>query len=301
MLSYVGLAAMGRNQWWRYVISLAFILFMWMIVGSIPLIAIVFINGGMPFPWAGEPAVPGPLSGFDPFITFYLPVAFSFVALLSAVAISVKFIHCRPLQSLISGEKRIDFRRIGTGFLVFLGFNAIAMAVSFMTEPSSVVVSFEPGRLLLFAPIYLILTAIQTTGEELFFRGYLMQGIGNAIRRPHLAAIISSFLFMLVHLNNPEVSTSLALLAAYYFASGLWLCLITLKDGSLELALGAHAANNMFIIIMNYETSALELVPSIIKQVGTGVDDIALSLALFIVMAAGAYVLLFHSPLSRKK
>lgn len=43
-----------------------------------------------------------------------------------------------------------------------------------------------------------------------------------------------------------------------YFAVGAFLALITVRDGGLELALGAHAANNLFAaLILNHVTSSL--------------------------------------------
>ncbi|MFH0884398.1 MAG: CPBP family intramembrane glutamic endopeptidase, partial [Candidatus Micrarchaeota archaeon] len=230
----------------------------------------------------------------DPFLTFYIPVALSFVALAAGLFISVKFILGRPLASLVTTRPKADMNRIGKGFMIFFAFNVIANAVSFLLEPSSFALSLEPERLLLFAPLYAIFTIIQTSSEELLFRGYLLQAFGRAVRNPLMAAFLSSSLFMLVHLGNPEVSNGFLVTSAYYFIVGYWLCLVTLKDGGLELALGAHAANNLFILLLNYETSALEIVPSVFKMTGTGFDDMALSLALFVVMSAAAYYLLFR-------
>ena len=47
-------------------------------------------------------------------------------------------------------------------------------------------------------------------------------------------------------------------MAANYFAIGMLLATITLRDGRLELAIGLHAMNNVFLaLIANYEGSAL--------------------------------------------
>jgi len=63
---------------------------------------------------------------------------------------------------------------------------------------------------------------------------------------------------MLPHLANPEVSAGPVLLALFYFSFGAFLALITLKDNGLELALGAHAGNNLFTaLLVNYEGGAL--------------------------------------------
>ena len=92
------------------------------------------------------------------------------------------------------------------------------------------------------------------------FRGYAMQGLARLTRRPAVIAIASSVLFTLPHLLNPEVMQyGLLVMAANYFAIGMLLATITLRDGRLELAIGVHAANNVFLaVIANYEESALQ-------------------------------------------
>lgn len=294
MESFIRLADYGKNGVPRHLASLALILFLWVVIGSLPLIAVVMYNGGAPFPYDGSPAVAGPLSAYDPFWTFYVPLALSFVALLAGVLISVKFIHGRPLLSAITMRERLDMGRVAKGFAVFLLFNIIASAVSYLLEPSRFVFTLDPARLLLLAPIYALFTIIQTSSEELLFRGYLLQAFGRAAKNPLAAACFSSALFMLVHMNNPEMSNGFFITSAYYFAVGYWLCLLTLRDGGLELALGAHASNNLFILVMNYDSSALEIVPSVFKMTGAGFTDMALSLALFIIMAGAAYAFLFR-------
>ena len=52
------------------------------------------------------------------------------------------------------------------------------------------------------------------------------------------------------------------IMAANYFAIGMVLATITLRDGRLELAMGLHAVNNVFLaLIANYEGSALPSEP----------------------------------------
>ncbi len=294
MNRFIALEGAGKGGWLRYAASLALIAFCYLVVGSLGLVAVVWLNGGLPFPWDGRPAAQGPLSGMDPFLTFYLPVSFSFISLAAALAVSARFIHSRPALTLITPRKQLDWGRISLGFWIFLAFNAVSNAASFILDPSAFSITLNPARLLLFAPIYAALTVVQTTSEEMLFRGYLLQGIGSAFRSPLAGAIFSSLVFMAVHAGNPETANGLWLALAYYFSVGLWLCLVTLRSGSSEIAIGAHAANNLFILFLNYETSALEMVPSLFKMNDVGGADLWLSLALFIVMGAAAYTLLFR-------
>jgi hypothetical protein len=76
--------------------------------------------------------------------------------------------------------------------------------------------------------------------EEILFRGYPLQTL--AIRfSPLLATIITSSLFGLAHLGNPNVtffSTANTILA------GVWLCVAYFKTRSLSLATGLHLSWN---------------------------------------------------------
>lgn len=51
---------------------------------------------------------------------------------------------------------------------------------------------------------------------------------------------------MLPHLLNPEAVPSLVLSVGVYTLIGAFLAVITLKSGSLELAMGAHTGINLF-------------------------------------------------------
>jgi len=91
------------------------------------------------------------------------------------------------------------------------------------------------------------------------FRGYVMQALGLLTRRPLVIAVLSSIAFTIPHLLNPEVlEHGAAIMAANYFAIGMLLATVTLRDGRLELAIGLHAVNNVFLaLVANYEGSVL--------------------------------------------
>jgi membrane protease YdiL (CAAX protease family) len=104
----------------------------------------------------------------------------------------------------------------------------------------------------------LLLVPIQTSSEELLFRGYLLQAFGLKIRNWLVLCFLSGLFFALPHAGNPEVSVNFWLVMAYYFSTGMFLAFITLKDQRLELALGVHAANNIFTsLFANYKVSVL--------------------------------------------
>ena len=100
----------------------------------------------------------------------------------------------------------------------------------------------------------------QTSFEELFFRGYLMQGFSFLFRNQWPALLVTSVLFALMHSWNPEAEKfGFWTMFPYYCSFGLLLGYIALQDKSLEISLAVHAANNMFSsLFLTFEGSALE-------------------------------------------
>jgi uncharacterized protein len=237
---YLDLARQGRNAWWRYALGTFTIAFFWLFLGFVPYVLL-----------ADEAAGSRLLE--------YVAGNFSFVMMLAGLAVAVKVIHRRPLLSLITPEARVDWRRIGQAALAWCVLAAVISAIEHLLYADRYYLSFNAERFLPFLVFVLVLTPIQTTVEELVFRGYAMQGIGLLTRRPALVAVASTVVFTLPHLLNPEVEKhGMLIMAANYFAIGLLLATVTLRDGRLELAIGVHAVNNVFLaLIANYEGSAL--------------------------------------------
>jgi len=238
---YLDLAREGRNDWWRYALGVSTIAFFWLVLGYVPYHFLV--DAG---------AETGPLLDF-------VAINFSIFMMLAGLAVTVTLIHRRPLRSLVTPAARVDWRRAGRGALVWAAVATVIVVVEHLLFPGRYYLSFDPERLLPFLAAVLVLTPIQCVTEELVFRGYAMQGLGLLTRRPLLIAVASSLIFTLPHLLNPEVHLhGTLIMAANYFVIGMLLATITLRDGRLELAIGLHSANNVFLaLIANYEGSAL--------------------------------------------
>ena len=102
---------------------------------------------------------------------------------------------------------------------------------------------------------------------------------------------------MAPHFLNPEASVNYPLMGLYYFSMGAFLAYITLRDGRLELALGAHAANNLFsVLLANYKISALPS-PSLFT---VSVLDATYSVPAALV-GMGIFIWLFVGPLRRRE
>lgn len=261
---YLSLAQQGKNVWWRYVISIFLILFLYQIIGAIPLLILSAALTLDKNPATQLNPETLQFEGVEPLLP-YLVLNFASICLLAGLYISVRFLHQRRMITLVTPNEQVRWQRIFQGFGLYFLLTFVISFVGIVLSPSEYQLTFKPSQFLVFLPIALVITPIQTSAEELFFRGYLLQGMGLKTRSLLIPILGSSLLFMLPHLLNPEVKSNFFLMASFYLLLGVFLAVITVKDNSLELALGVHAANNLFVaLILNYSNSALPS-PSIIR------------------------------------
>jgi hypothetical protein len=236
---YLDLAREGRNEWWRYLLGAVIIAFAWLVLGYIPYFVLTLVGR------------------FEPPLDF-VAVNFTIFMMLAGLAVTVKLVHRRSLRSLVTPDG-LDWARVARAAAAWAVLAGATAAIEHVLYPGRYYLSFDAGRFPLFLALVMILTPLQCAVEELVFRGYVMQGMGLLTRRPLVIAVLSSFVFTLPHLLNPEVQEyGAVIMGANYFAIGMLLATVALRDGRLEMAIGLHAANNVFLaLIANYEGSAL--------------------------------------------
>ena len=172
-----------------------------------------------------------------------LPFALAF----GAILLVNKGLHKRSMRELITSRPKVDWKRVRFGFgTVALSFIAM-LVVGYFIDPESVQWNFKPKSFALLVLISVVMVPLQTSAEELFFRGYLMQGLGRIFPMRLLPFVITSTLLGLLHFANPEVDKFGNIILITYLATGFFLGAVTLMEEGLELALGVHAGNNLFL------------------------------------------------------
>jgi uncharacterized protein len=296
--SYLDIARQGRNSWWRYLLGILIILFLWLIAGGI--ISLIFLTILVTIPLAQrglesqefQQQFQQQIQQFmsTPSVGAYIAVNIPFIFFCLGIFLVVIALHRRPFLTLISANRSINFNHLFKGFFVWVIVSMIPIPIDYFFNSQNYVFTFNPNQWFLLLPIALILTPIQTSAEEFFFRGYLLQGLGLITRQPFVLLIVSSLLFAVPHFWNPEMQRGAVWLALIYLAFGVFLALITLKDNRLELALGVHAANNLRFLFFNTKDSALPA-PAIWMLNDPG--DPRLDLVLFLVQSAIFYYVFF--------
>jgi membrane protease YdiL (CAAX protease family) len=247
--TYVEAARWGKYRGWRYVLGLVVILFAWLVVGTGASVLVPFALSGQP-----DYSVLGSFGKF-------LFVMVGFVFFLAGVLIAVTLIHRRHPRTLVTARERIDWRRIGQGFVAWsVPVCLIGVLGQYLFYPDSFSFNFDLATFALFVPLALVFTAIQTTTEELFYRGYIVQGASMISTNRVFLALVAAVVFTLPHLLNPEVSAGgwLTVFSNYFLVPGLLWTVVSLIDGTTELAIGVHFANNIIgILVINGDGSAL--------------------------------------------
>jgi hypothetical protein len=132
--------------------------------------------------------------------------------------------------------------------------------ITYALNPNNYIFQFEATQLVALLLISILVIPLQAAGEELFFRGYLMQGIGWGTKKAWIALIITSVGFGLMHLANPEMEKYGQAFIITYMIMGLFFGVISLMDDGLELAMGVHTINNIYnAVLVTFPNSALEL------------------------------------------
>lgn len=270
--AFIQLALQGRNDSWRYLVGLLITVFS-LVLGSTAVLQLFMLYvefDGNPETIVLEASAlswgQSPVEGISPTLMFVIN-GLGFLFFFGGIAGVVRGLHGRSLRSLITPEATLNWFRIWQGFSVFFLLYVGQLSWSYVRSPQDFVWIFNLGYFFWFFWVVLLLTPVQVATEELLFRGYLLQGIGSKLGS-FAGAVLSSLLFMLLHGLSPALLSQAtwsgkAGLFFYYFLVGGFLCWLTLKDRSSELALGVHAANNIATFLLVARSSRALLTPAL--------------------------------------
>lgn len=181
---------------------------------------------------------------------FLIESLITFVFFLGVLFLWVKLVHKQSITSLTTSRDKIDWKRFWFAFAIWGSVTVLFVLIAYLIAPENLKWNFHPNKFLGLLLIGILLIPIQTSFEEYFFRGYLMQGLGAKLKSRWIPLIITSVIFGLLHIANPEVEKMGYLIMVYYIGTGFFLGIMTLMDEGLELALGFHAANNLITALL---------------------------------------------------
>lgn len=201
-----------------------------------------------------------------PWDMFFLLAAFSFGTYILAMAASLAVVHRRSLLTVLTDGRRFDWWRMGRAFLLYAALLTAPFFLYLVTTKTPPVLHFEPwsfAKLLFISAGALI---IQTSAEEIVFRGYLTQFMASFTNSVFVIVGMPSLLFALAHIGNPELVADPGVFT-FYLGFGVFMSLTAIRDRSVELTVGAHFANNLVLAVLVrphdsvFQTPTLFLLP----------------------------------------
>ena len=261
-MNYIQQAYKGKNEWYHWLLTIILVFFGWQILGAIPLImaAAASSEDMAAFMEAAEDNFMS--LGINKNLFLFL-ILFMFVVGLVFLFISIKYIHKRTITSLVTSRKKIDWKRFWFGFFTWGILVTVLTFIGIFLTPESYTYNFNAKPFFILLTVSFLLMPLQTSMEELLFRGYFMQGLGVLFKNRWIPLILTSVCFGLLHGANPEVQRLGSSLMIIYIGTGLFYGITTLMDEGTELALGLHASNNIlasFLVTtdwMVFQTDAL--------------------------------------------
>ncbi len=260
MMRFIDLAKTGENKTFPYVLTISLIVLSYLLGGSGLLIDYGLhreIGPGSEIALNECVAVLGQNR-----VLFWLMIPF--VSVFITFLLCLKYFHKRDIRTIFTGRSSFGWRRCLISFGLMIAFLSVTV-FSEIYFGDSYQWNFDPSSFFILLLIAVLMIPIQTTIEELIFRGYLMQGLKFKLGSNKHAVILSGIMFGLMHFGNPEIETLGSHVLIYYVASGIFLGSLALFDNGLELSIGYHAANNLFmaLVISNdwqvFQTNALFL------------------------------------------
>lgn len=274
-------AFLPGNRFLKYIIG-SILLVIASVVGQLPLLVAVVYKltaEGKSFYNMDEAQM---MSVLDKNSTLFL-MLLSFAVVFFSVPLVIKWLHNQKFKDVITSRVKIDWSRIFFSFVLWAVFQIIVTIISYYASPGDFKWNFELQPFLILLLIAVVMIPLQTSAEELMFRGYLMQGFALLAKNRWVPLIVTSVVFGSLHFFNPEVAKMGNIVMIYYIGTGLFLGILTLMDEGMELSLGFHAANNLITaLLVTSEWSALQTY-SVLKDISNPSTGFEVVLPVFVI------------------
>ncbi|CEL24386.1 MULTISPECIES: CPBP family intramembrane glutamic endopeptidase [Methanobacterium] len=269
-LSFLDNAREGKNNWWMYLITFIAVFLVMMLGTILPVEILNKFNNNL--------------------LNSIVGLGVGFALSLISLYLLARFLHHKKLISLINTGKQVRWSQIFKGGILWAVLASSLTIIYMLLNPSAFKFSFNFYPFLILVIISCLCFPIQAFFEELFFRGYLMQGFGLVFKRALIPVIITSILFGVMHASSLTNLNQTLLVITSTSIMGLLYGIVTLADNGIELAAGSHIANNLLMaIFFNSGDATFSSLPSLfVSSTETVVD-----LIIFIIAAVLFVLILF--------
>ena len=234
--------ARARPQLWRIPVGVVLIVGLSFLLGAMTNAALQVVAPGLAASLDQDGAVGG-----SPAALLVLLGGFVFLTL--GTAIAVRLLHRRGLGSVLGPPRALirDFLATAKGL-------AVLLAVLWLLPPWDMGAPLEPnlapGLWLMLLPLSLTAVLVQTSAEEIVFRGYLQQQLAARFASPWVWVTVPSALFALGHYLPVEAGDNAVYIALWAGLFGVLMADLTARAGNLGPAIAVHFANNVSSLLI---------------------------------------------------
>jgi hypothetical protein len=244
--SYLDWVFRGRSAWWLYVIGMIVLLV------NIKLLSAIF---SFPFTIFLGPFVVGSLAGN------LLVQEISFIFVLIVPPLFVWLVHKRPGWSVALPGLKFEGWKMGMGFF-FSGLTLLGTYILYALLGGGKF-SFASPELQAYLPLFfvaLFVMLIQTSAEEVTFRGYFMQSFRRFTANPVIIILLTGLAFAIPHLPNLVIMKMPWYAVVLYWFDGSLLAWLAYRTHSLWMPIGWHFANNFLLTVLLGEKTVTDVV-----------------------------------------
>ena len=180
----------------------------------------------------------------------------SFSGIWLGVWIAMRFLNREPLGRLFGASLRVSRRGFVNGLIAVLATSVLTEIGFYLLAPELVRGSVSlPVWFAVFVPVVL-LAFVQTSSEEILFRGYLPRGLAARFRSPLVWGLLPALLFTLLHWNAATApAMNIGVLVSIGGFAALLVALVY-ATGNLGASMGAHLGNNLIgFLFLSHENA----------------------------------------------
>ena len=235
----------------RLLLGTAIVILFW----AATTVAVLFAAAYVFFTWQAA-APPSGMQGFLASSMGILTALASFTGIWIGLWIAMRWVHGEPLSALFGVGGRVSRSGFLKGLVAVLITSLVSEILLYMLQPEIARGTISLSSWLLFLVPTVALTLLQTSSEEMLFRGYLLRGLANRFKSPVVWALLPGLLFTSLHWSPSSTVAINACVLASIAAFALLLTLVVHATGNLGAAFGAHLGNNLtgFLLISHQES-----------------------------------------------
>ena len=142
----------------------------------------------------------------------------------------MRWVHREPLSALIGASRRVSRDGFLKGLAAVLITSLLSEILLYCLQPDIARGAISLSSWLLFLIPIVALTLLQTSSEEVLFRGYLLRGLAKPVRSPYVWALLPGLLFTSMHWSSTSSAAINACVLASIAAFALLLTLLVYVD-----------------------------------------------------------------------